>query len=202
MSDTPAPVSFDSEHLILVDELDQAVGSASKMAAHQPGGTLHRAFSIFLFGPNNVVLLQQRSSSKPLWPGYWSNSCCSHPRVGETYEQATQRRVREELGVGATLEKLYQFEYRAHYRDLGTEHELCSVYVGQCHSSDIAVHPEEIGAWGWFNCDHVDVWTRSEPDAFTPWFLMEWSVLRGTYFKKLEPLLQRKPFVSRTPLAI
>ena len=91
-----AVVSFDSEPLIIVDEHDHVLGHDSKAALHRGSGTLHRAFSIFLFNPQGDVLLQQRSGQKALWPAFWSNTCCSHPRRGETYEIATQRRLEQQ----------------------------------------------------------------------------------------------------------
>ena len=123
-------VSFDDELLIAVDPEDNVRGYPSKVEAHMGSGTLHRAFSIFLFNDNNEVLLQKRSKTKLLWPEYWSNSCCSHPRKGEELHQAVQRRLTEELGCTAELDFVYRFTYHARYLDIGSEHELCSVYVG------------------------------------------------------------------------
>ena len=82
-------VSFDNEALIIVDAQDRILGHGTKAELHQGAGTLHRAFSIFLFNDAGDVLLQQRSADKPLWPGYWSNTCCSHPRRGTAF--ATKR---------------------------------------------------------------------------------------------------------------
>ena len=42
-------------------------------------GTLHRAFSVFLFDKDNRLLLQQRSEEKITFPSFWANTCCSHP---------------------------------------------------------------------------------------------------------------------------
>ena len=69
-------VSFDNEALIIVDAQDRILGHGTKAELHQGAGTLHRAFSIFLFNEAGDVLLQQRSADKPLWPGFWSNTCC------------------------------------------------------------------------------------------------------------------------------
>ena len=74
-------------------KLDREIGARSKSECHEGRGTLHRAFSIFVFNDANELLLQQRSAGKPLWPNYWSNTCCSHPRVGETMEVAVARRL-------------------------------------------------------------------------------------------------------------
>jgi len=130
MSDVLGQVSFDSEDLILVDSLDQVIGNASKKQVHLPGGQLHRAFSIFLYANNQQVMLHKRSLEKPLWPNFWTNSCCSHPRTGESYEDAVHRRLKEELGIETPLTRIYQFEYQAHFGSIGSEHELCTVYVG------------------------------------------------------------------------
>jgi len=175
-------VSFDSERLILVASDDSVTGHASKRMAHLGSGRLHRAFSIFLFSPTGKVLLHRRSENKPLWPGYWTNSCCSHPREGESYDQATRRRLREELGVEAALQRLYRFEYQAHYGDEGAEHELCTVYVGCiAESAPISCNPLEIAAWGWFDLEQVDERVAADGRAFTPWFLLEWARLRSEF---------------------
>ena len=65
----------DLESLILVDGDDRALGPASRADCHRPGGQRHRAFSVYLFDKAGRTLIQQRQASKPLWPGFWSNSC-------------------------------------------------------------------------------------------------------------------------------
>ena len=176
----PRQVSFDDEMLILVDDADNVTGYESKVNAHRGPGLLHRAFSIFLFSPSGKVLLHQRSGQKPLWPSYWTNSCCSHPRRGESYQAAAHRRLREELGVAATLQFLYQFKYHAAFREQGAERELCAVFVGVIdRECAIQANPNEIADWRWVGCGELDRWVREAPDDFTPWFLLEWSRLRS-----------------------
>ena len=97
MNDQHRIVSSEREQLILVDRDDREVGFMSKADAHDGAGVLHRAFSLFLFNDRGELLLQQRAPGKRLWGGYWSNSCCSHPRRGESLELATMRRLRDEL---------------------------------------------------------------------------------------------------------
>ena len=180
-----AVVSFDSEPLIVVDEHDHVLGHDSKAALHQGSGTLHRAFSIFLFNPQGEVLLQQRSDRKTLWPAFWSNTCCSHPRRGETYEIATQRRLEEELGVSAELAFTHRFQYQAQYDAAGAEHELCSVYVG-CIDGDPNPNPSEVADWRWIAPCALDQWLSERPETLTPWFKLEWEALRsGRYAQAL-----------------
>lgn len=171
-------VSFADEPLILVDGGDRPQGYDSKERVHAGDGMLHRAFSIFLFADAQTVLLHRRSDEKPLWPGFWTNSCCSHPRRGEDNDTATRRRLQQELGVQAPLHYLYKFEYHAHYGTQGAEHELCSVYVGALAAAERpAVNRSEIAEWGWFSIEEVNRWLLREPECFTPWFKLEWAEL-------------------------
>ena len=191
MNTAVTSVSFDSESLILVDPMDNPVGTATKVSAHANKGQLHRAFSIFLFSRSGEVLLQKRSEHKPLWPNFWSNACCSHPRQGETYQQATTRRLYEELGLTTPLTRLFQFEYHALFEDVGAEHELCSVYVGVTDGPcPISPHPLEVAAWDWFPCEEIDRWCEETPEQLTPWFLIEWSTIRNEFQPALVDLLK------------
>ena len=83
--------------LILVDENDHELGGMNKLAVHQQG-LLHRAFSVFIFNSDNELLLQQRADDKYHSGGLWTNTCCSHPRVGEELNDAVDRRLKEEMG--------------------------------------------------------------------------------------------------------
>lgn len=172
-------VSFDDEPLVLVDAEDNVTGFGDKAELHRGRGLRHRAFSIFL-SCGNRVLMHRRSELKPLWPGYWTNSCCSHPRRGEGYETATQRRLREELGVSnAKLRFLYRFEYRADFAGGGAEHELCSVFLGELpETASLGPNPSEIAEWAWFGVEEIDSWVCSRPSELTPWFLLEWPRVR------------------------
>ncbi|MEM6582059.1 MAG: isopentenyl-diphosphate Delta-isomerase [Pseudomonadota bacterium] len=182
-------VSFDEENLILVNAQDEVTGYESKVNAHSGAGLLHRAFSIFLFDGPDWVLLQRRSNKKPLWPGYWANSCCSHPRRGETFELAVKRRLYEELGARTTLARLYQFQYHASYLDMGSEHELCTVYAGRYNRNrPLYTNSEEIQSWGWFSTSQVNRWIAERQQDFAPWFLLEWQHLQSRCRAELEQL--------------
>lgn len=172
-------VSSDSELLIRVNQADEPVGVLDKWACHDASGVLHRAFSVFVLNGDGQLLLQQRHQSKRLWPGYWSNSCCSHPREGEQMDEAVARRLEQELGIQAAVEFIFKFEYRAEFRDVGTEHELCWVYVGQTEATPV-VNTSEIAAWRWIAPADLDTALREDPGSYTPWLKMEWARLRET----------------------
>lgn len=173
-------VSSDREPLILVDHDDREVGHLEKSACHDGDGVLHRAFSLFIFNTAGEVLLQQRAAGKRLWPAYWSNSCCSHPRAGEAMEDAIGRRLHQELGLTADLTFVYKFEYAAAYGELGTEHELCWVYVGST-SAEPAVNTTEISAWRWVAPADLTREIVDHGERFTPWLKLEWSRLQQEF---------------------
>lgn len=179
-------VSSESEELILVDENDNETGFLSKALAHDGGGTLHRAFSVFLFNDDGELLLQRRATSKRLWPQFWSNSCCSHPRRGESMELATQRRLQDELNVQAELEYVYRFSYQANFGDLGAENELCHVYLGKLQC-EVQANEQEIDSIRFISAANLEAEIEGSRDQFTPWFLMEWDALRTIHQEKLRP---------------
>ena len=173
MSVVHKPVSSPAESLILVDEQDNVIGYRSKAECHEGQGLLHRAFSVFLFNENGELLLQKRSAAKPLWPLFWSNSCCSHPRETETIEEAGRRRIHEELNLSCDLHFLYKFQYQAAFEDLGSEHELCYVYFG-CVNGDVTAHPDEIAEWRFISPAALSTEMAANGDQFTPWLKLEW----------------------------
>jgi isopentenyl-diphosphate delta-isomerase len=179
-TDIHSNVSSEDELLILVDADDNDAGFLSKAACHDGGGILHRAFSVFLFNAAGELLLQQRGAEKRLWPGYWSNSCCSHPRKGESLEFATARRLQDELNVGADLEFVYKFTYQASFGEAGSEHELCSVYLGRLHDTARA-NATEIEALRFISADELQKEFAESPEQFTPWFKLEWQRLQDDY---------------------
>jgi len=177
-------VSSEAEELILVDGDDNEIGFLPKADCHDGAGTLHRAFSLFLFNDNGELLLQQRSASKRLWPGFWSNSCCSHPRRGESMQVATQRRLLDELNIETSLEFIYKFSYEAGFGDLGSENELCHVYLGRVGES-VRANDHEIAAIRYVSVDALATELDESAGKFTPWFKMEWQTLVAEHRERL-----------------
>jgi len=184
LGDQPQPLQWDVrenardlESLILVDDADREIGHLDRANCHAGSGVLHRAFSLFIFNRNGALLLQQRAAGKKLWPLYWSNSCCSHPRRAESMDTAIHRRLDEELGLACPLHFLFKFQYQAQF-DAGTaERELCSVYIGRS-TGRVRVDPAEIYDWRWVDTAVLQSqMTGPEAARFTPWFRLEWARL-------------------------
>jgi isopentenyl-diphosphate delta-isomerase len=192
VTDTSAKiVSSENECLILVDENDDETGILNKAECHDGEGKLHRAFSVFLFNQDGELLLQQRAPAKRLWPMFWSNSCCSHPRQGELIEVAAARRLQDELHASATLEYVYKFSYRAKFRTLGAENELCHVFLGMLDGESTR-NETEIEALRFVSADQLEEEFRLSPEQFTPWFIMEWTRLNEDFAETLAHYTNRK----------
>ena len=157
------------ERVVLVDEDDREVGTMPKLAAHQGGGVLHRAFSVFVLNAAGEVMLQRRAASKYHCGGRWTNTCCGHPRPGEDVAAAARRRLREEMGFDCALEPAGTFTYRADVGGGLVEHEVDHVFTGR-HDADPAPDPAEADAWRWQRPEDALAEAEAHPERFTPWF--------------------------------
>jgi isopentenyl-diphosphate delta-isomerase len=156
------------EHVILVDANDRAVGTMEKMEAHRKG-ILHRAFSVLLFNDAGQVLLQKRSKGKYHSSGLWTNTCCSHPLPGESMEDATRRRLREEMGIDLQPTFFYSFLYKAPLDHGLIEHELDHVFVGTFNGSP-NINRKEVEDWKYVDLKWLKEDILKNPSDYTVWF--------------------------------
>jgi isopentenyl-diphosphate Delta-isomerase len=158
------------EQLILVDERDEAVGVEEKITAHL-NGALHRAFSIFIFNSVGQLLLQKRAGTKYHSKGLWSNTCCGHPRPGESIEEASRRRLKEEMGFDCEVQKVFEFIYQASLEDGLKEYEYDHVFVGRFDGSPTP-NSDEVADWKWVNLTTLRLDMKARPDKYTYWFML------------------------------
>lgn len=156
------------EHVILVDEQDNIMGTMEKIEVHQKG-ILHRAFSILLFNSQGEILLQKRATTKYHSGGLWTNTCCSHPLPGESMQQATSRKLEQEMGINVPLKFEYKFLYRTNLGENLTEHELDHVYTGVFNGVPI-INPEEVEDWKFVDIKSLRTNMFQNPDDYTVWF--------------------------------
>lgn len=161
-----------TEYVILVDEQDQEIGLAEKLKAHELN-LLHRAFSVFILRRQNgqvEVLLQQRALSKYHSPGLWTNTCCSHPRQGESIPAAANRRLAEEMGMQAELALIGHFHYNAHFDNGLSENEMDHVLIAWVENNiSIQPNPQEVHAIKWISISDLETALTSHLELFTPW---------------------------------
>lgn len=160
-------------NVILVDQHDNPIGTAEKLAAHQQG-LLHRAFSVFVLrntANGTELLLQQRQANKYHAGGLWTNTCCSHPQPNESIQESSERRLQEELGFSVHLTEIGAFQYRAEFPNGLIEHEIDHVLIGTFDESLIInPNPEEVMNYRWISMKDAEQEAKENPNHFTPWF--------------------------------
>lgn len=156
------------ELVILVNEKDEQIGTMPKMEAHEKAA-LHRAFSVFIFNKNNELLLQQRAANKYHSPLLWTNTCCSHQRVGESNIEAGKRRLQEEMGIVCELKAVTSFIYKAPFDNGLTEHELDYILIGY-NDENPMLNNDEVASYKWMTLEAVKKDMIQQPDIYTEWF--------------------------------
>ncbi|MDD3144967.1 MAG: isopentenyl-diphosphate Delta-isomerase [Candidatus Gracilibacteria bacterium] len=156
------------ENIIIVDQFDNQIGTGEKMEVHEKA-LLHRAFSILVFNSKGELMLQQRDLGKYHSGGLWTNTCCSHPRVGETLEHAIHRRLKEEMGFDTELTKKTELIYKAELDKGLTEHEYLHVYKGFYEDAP-NLNPEEAMNWRWISPSDLKIDIEKNKQDYTQWF--------------------------------
>jgi len=139
-----------------------------KMQAHREA-KLHRAFSVFVFNNKGELLIHQRALEKYHSGGLWTNTCCSHPREGETVLEAGHRRLQEEMGFDCALQPAFTFTYKAELDNELTEYEFDHVLIGR-YDAEPDINPDEVADWKYVSLDRLRADISLHPELFTVWF--------------------------------
>lgn len=156
------------EQVILVDKNDQATGTMEKMEAHRKG-ELHRAFSVVVFNSKGEMLLQKRAKGKYHSGGLWTNACCSHPMPGEKIEDASRRRLKEEMGIDVQPEFIFKFIYKANLDQELIEHEYDHVFRGT-FDGEPQINKNEVEDWKFVSMSWLKKDILLHPENYTYWF--------------------------------
>ncbi|SUY46897.1 isopentenyl-diphosphate delta-isomerase [Clostridium putrefaciens] len=156
------------EMILLVDQDDKEIGYGEKAEVHKKG-IFHRAFSIFIFNSKGELLLQKREKNKYHSPSLWTNTCCSHQRMGENLNEATHRRLKEEMGFDAELEEIFKFSYNIEFNENLHENEYDHVFIGK-HNGEVTINPKEVEEFKWVDLKELNKDIKEFPKRYTYWF--------------------------------
>jgi isopentenyl-diphosphate delta-isomerase type 1 len=168
------PLDNQSELFYWVDEYDNVLGKMTRAEAHSGSGKIHRAAIAFIFDlENNHVLLQQRTLTKDMCPGYWGDSVGGHVTYGQSYDQAIVRETEEELG----LKQLKLTFHSKHLFDLSNEREYYAIYTSHIpKNSKIHFDRDEIQQVKWLRLGEMKQFLTREP--CTPGLIQSWSKVK------------------------
>jgi isopentenyldiphosphate isomerase len=89
---------MDEEQVIVVNEHNEEIAIVSRLEMRQHN-LLHRASYVIIFNSRDEILIQKRSETKDLYPGYYDPTTGGVVGIGETYADNAKRELEEELGI-------------------------------------------------------------------------------------------------------
>lgn len=99
------------ERVVIVDERNQAVGAAPRHEMRSKR-LPHRATFILVFDQSGRLLVQKRTRTKDLYPGYYDLAAGGVVVEGESYDDSAEREAAEELGIRSVpLEPQFDFYF-------------------------------------------------------------------------------------------
>ncbi|HCM68667.1 hypothetical protein A2973_02615 [Candidatus Gottesmanbacteria bacterium RIFCSPLOWO2_01_FULL_49_10] len=123
------------ELFIVVDTRDRIIGYRTRYDCHHDRRLIHRGANLVIFDDQGRMLLQKRSMTKDIRPGYWQNAVGGHVTKGESYKKAIQRELEEELGIKASVRFYNKFLFT-----YANETEMEAVYTAKCNGP---FHPNQ-----------------------------------------------------------
>lgn len=154
------PIQIQEEIVTIVDEKNRVVGAAprSRMRAD---GLPHRATYILVFNDEGDLFVQKRTTSKDIYPGYFDVATGGVVSAGESYEDAAQRELAEELGItGVQLKGHFDF----FHEDAGNR--VWGRVFSCTYNGDVTLQEEEVESGG-FHPVH-EILEISRKRLFTP----------------------------------
>src|SRR3989344_9608929 len=95
-----------TEYMDIINEKNEVMGKTTKEEIYVKK-LPHRIVHIFVINPKTKeVYVQQRAKTVSFLPEYYCTSAGGHVRAGETYDQAPQRELKEELGLSVPVRKV------------------------------------------------------------------------------------------------
>jgi isopentenyldiphosphate isomerase len=133
----------------LVDLNDHVIGQVRRGEAHRDPALIHRSVQVLVFAHDGRLLLQRRSASKDLVPGYYCASASGHVASGEDYATTAERELAEELGISVPLTYISKALVRSE-----PETEISALYA-TVSDGPYQFHPTETNGGKLFAVDEV-----------------------------------------------
>ena len=118
-----------------------------------------------MFNDAGDCLIQQRAAGKYHSAGKWANSCCGHPRPGETTAIAAARRLEEEVGLKVPLTFGFKSRYVAYLDNDMVENEIPHLYFGRTGAAPV-LNPDEVQAVRWVSLEALAAGIVAAPDQY------------------------------------
>lgn len=140
------------EYIDLVSSTGQPLGkTALKSEAHRKGW-YHNTIHVWFYTDDGLILLQQRSHKKTIYPLLWDVSVAGHIDAGESFISAAIRETKEEIGLVLESQDLDKIGVKLHESEYDggriKDYEFHQVYISRLHVNldELTPQPEEVEA--------------------------------------------------------
>jgi isopentenyl-diphosphate delta-isomerase len=163
-----------TEYIIIVDKDGNYLGKEERGKCHQGNGILHSAFLVMVFNEKLELMLAKRSQKKSLWPGFWDGTVASHYPSKQNQERTIKDRILHEIGARCmNLKYLFKFRYHVEYKDIGSENEICDVFMAKdIKSVDVSPNKSEISDIKFLEIPELKNDISGNSKHYAPWFLI------------------------------
>ncbi len=153
-----------------VDKDDRVIGSGSVQEALEKGH-IHRIARVYLFNSQGELLIQRRANTVTVFPGRWDHSAAGHVDIGEDYQTAAYRELKEEVGVDKVeLKEVVKTYFEEDIGHTNKKKMLSALYTGT-YDGPLYLDKEEVSEIRWIKLDELGAWLAQRPNEFTPAFL-------------------------------
>ena len=175
----------------LFDEEKKPLGITKEKSLVHKDGDFHRVSHICIVNRKNEILSNKRSKTKDLYPGKLDMIFGGHVGIGESYEDAAIREIKEEIGLDVTKEQLEclttsKISYKNKSRKISNNEfaKLFLVRIDEKDTKSIKIQKEEISKILFFTSDKIRELLKEvrETNKFVPfknYFLMILTLLEG-----------------------
>jgi 8-oxo-dGTP pyrophosphatase MutT (NUDIX family) len=124
-------------------------------------GLPHRATYILVFNDEGDLFVQKRTTSKDIYPGYYDVATGGVVSAGESYEDAAERELAEELGItGVRLKSHFDF----FHEDAGNR--VWGRVFSCIYNGDVTLQEEEVESGAFHSVKEILKISRER--LFTP----------------------------------
>ena len=156
------------KNVVYVNKKDKIIGSSEISEAYK-SGRITRVTRMFIINKNGELLLQQRSAKVTL-PNKWCESASGHVDVGEDYEEAAYRELKEEMGITDIKLKEIKRYYGEEFDEASIKKRFNAIFVGK-YDGKVNIDKEEVGNYRWEKLNNLKKEIAAKPNNFTGGFI-------------------------------
>lgn len=165
----------DEDHLIdIVNEDDNVIGKDKKENKFSKE-LISRNVVAFLKNENNKYIIVKRSPKKKNYPNLLDLAACGHVHLGESYEEAIVRKIKEELGGSVSNLKLLKKVYHEHIENRKSLRYFISIFTGIYKEKIIL--SKELSSYELFDRNSLKKKISKNPEQFSPFFVDEYKII-------------------------